>query len=314
MARQMSSVKRQTCQTLGIKRQGAFHTAWQRFASNRLAVPGLLLVLLLVIMALAADDWFIAMPLGRAAKPLLARVPYDKIFVGPARALPSASFWLGTDTNGRDLYSRIVYGARVSLGVGLLAQVPAVLIGIPLGALAGWRGGRSDFAVTRLIEVLSAIPPLLFAYLLVVRLGPSFWNILLAIGITNWIGLCRLTRGQFFALREKEYVEAARMIGASTWHIVWKHLIPNALGPLIVALTLSIPAAIFAEASLSFLGLGLNPPTPSWGQMLGRDAMQSDFTIYWHLAVFPALMIALTMLGFTLVGDGLQAVFAPETT
>jgi len=190
-------------------------------------------------------------------------------------------------------------------------QAKAAGIGMPLGAVAGWKGGRADFLIMRVVDVMSALPTLLFAYLIMARLGAGFWNVMLAIGVTTWISVCRLTRAQFLTLREKEFVEASRMIGANGWRIVRYHLLPNALAPIIVALTLGIPVAIFAEASLSFLGVGINPPMPSWGQMIGRDGI-TNMTYYWHLAFFPALMIALTMLGFTLMGDGLRDALDPQ--
>jgi len=183
---------------------------------------------------------------------------------------------------------------------------------MPLGAIAGWKGGRVDFLVMRLVDVMSAIPTLLFAFMIMARLGSGFWNVMLAIGITSWIGICRLTRAQFLALREREYVESARMIGAGTWRIIFRHLLPNAAGPLIVSLTLGIPIAIFAEASLSFLGVGINPPMPSWGQMIGKDGL-ANISYFWHMALFPAIMIAFTMLGFTLMGDGLRDALDPRT-
>lgn len=293
------------------RERGLYRDAARRFVKNKLAIVGLALVIVLITLALFADDWFIALPLGREAKPLIARTTYEKIFFGPVGAFPGTKYWMGTDLNGRDLYSRIVYGARISLTVGFLAQFIAFTIGIPLGAIAGWKGGRVDFGVMRLVDIMSAFPNLLFAYFIMARLGAGFWNVMLAIGITSWIGICRLTRAQFLALREKEFVEASRMIGASTWRIIRFHLLPNALAPIIVSLTLGIPTAIFAEASLSFLGVGINPPMPSWGQMIGRDGV-TNMTYYWHLAFFPAMMIAITMLGFTLMGDGLRDALDPQ--
>jgi oligopeptide transport system permease protein len=285
--------------------------AFRSYKKNKLALFGLGLVVLLVILAVFADDWFIALPLGRPARPLLAHAPYDKIFFGPSGAFPSIKYWMGTDLNGRDLFSRIVFGARISLTVGLLAQLLAFGIGVPLGGLAGYRGGRADFLIMRLVDVASSIPALLFAFMIMARLGTGFWNVMLAIGITSWIGICRLTRAQFLSLREKEYIEAAQMVGARSWRIIWRHLLPNALGPIIVSLTLGIPTAIFAEASLSFLGVGINPPMPSWGQMIGKDGI-ANISFFWHLALFPALMIAITMLGFTLMGDGLRDALDPR--
>ena len=298
-------------QLLSRPERGLYRDAARRFAKNKLDIVGLNLTLIIVGMAVFADDWFLAMPQGREAQPLLAKTRYDKIFYGPVGAFPSREYWMGTDLSGRDQYSRIIYGARVSLAVGLLAQFLAFTIGIPLGGMAGWRGGRIDYVVMRVVDVMSAIPTLLFAYMIMARLGAGFWNVMLAIGITSWIGVCRLTRAQFLSLREKEFIEAARMLGAGPFRIMRNHLFPNSLAPIIVALTLGIPIANFAEASLSFLGVGINPPTPSWGQMLGRDGI-SNITYYWHLAFFPAIMIALTMLGFTLMGDGLRDALDPK--
>jgi len=297
----------------GMARQerGLYRDAARRFVRNRLAIVGLVFVITLLILAVFADDWFIAMFLEREAKPLIARTTYEKSFFGPVGAFPGKDFWMGTDLIGRDLWSRIVHGTRVSLSIAFLAQFLALAIGIPLGAMAGWRGGQIDFAVMRLVDIMSAIPTLLFAYLIMARLGAGFWNVMLAIGISSWIRICRLTRAQFLALREKEYVEASRMIGAKDWRIIRYHLLPNSLAPIIVSLTLGIPQAIFAEASLSYLGVGINPPMPSWGQMLGRDGIP-NMTFYWHLALFPALMIAVTMLGFTLMGDGLRDALDPQ--
>ena len=297
----------------GMARQerGLYRDAARRFVKNKLAILGLIFVIFLITLGVFADDWFIALPAGRDAKPLIAKTHFNKVFVGPAGAFPGKEFWMGTDLNGRDQFSRIVYGARVSLTVGLLAQLVAFTIGIPLGAMAGWKGGRIDFVVMRLVDVMSAIPTLLFAYLIMARLGAGFWNVMLAIGITSWIGICRLTRAQFLALREKEFIEASQMIGAGTWRIIRFHLLPNSLAPIIVSLSLGIPTAIFAEASLSFLGVGINPPTPSWGQMIGRDGV-ANINFFWHLALFPAIMIAITMLGFTLMGDGLRDALDPR--
>jgi ABC-type dipeptide/oligopeptide/nickel transport system permease subunit len=291
--------------------RGLYRDAGRRFLKNKLAILGLILVFVLLFLAVFADDWFIAIFQGREARPLIAKTGYNEVFYGPAGAFPSREYWMGTDLAGRDQFSRIVYGARVSLSIGLLATVIAFGIGIPLGSTAGWKGGGIDFSVMRLVDVGSAIPPLLFAFVIMARLGSGYWNVMLAIGITSWIGICRLTRAQFLSLREKEYVEAARMMGAGSLRIIRFHLLPNSLATIIVALTLGIPIAIFAEASLSFLGVGINPPMPSWGQMIGRDGL-ANINFFWHLALFPAVMIAITMLGFTLMGDGLRDAFDPQ--
>ncbi len=293
------------------RERGLYRDAARRFIKNKLAIVGLALVTLLVILAVFADDWFIALPLGREPIPLIAHTPYDKAFYGPVGAFPGKDYWMGTDLIGRDVFSRIVYGARISLSIGLMAQLVAFAVGLPLGSIAGWKGSWLDFAVMRLVDVMSALPILLLAVLLMARIGAGFWNVMLVIGLTSWISICRLTRAQFLTLREKEFVEAAHAVGASGWRIVRFHLLPNALAPIVVAFTLGIPIAIFAEASLSFLGVGINPPMPSWGQMLSREGV-INMTYYWHLAFFPALMIAVTMLGFTLMGDGLRDALDPR--
>ena len=293
------------------RERGLYRDAGRRFVRNKLSVVGLILVSGLLVLAIFADNWFIALPLGQEPQPLIAKTAYDKSFIGPVNEFPSDEYWLGTDPVGRDFFSRIVFGARISLTVGILAQLIAFSIGIPLGGLAGWRGGKTDFLIMRLVDVFSAIPVLVLAVLVMARLGPGFWNVMFAIGLTSWLTICRLTRAQFLSLREKEFVEAARMIGSKTGHIIRVHLFPNALAPIIVAMTLGIPTAIFTEAGLSFLGVGINPPTPSWGQMLSRDGL-ANINYFWHLALFPALMIAITMLGFTLMGDGLRDALDPK--
>jgi oligopeptide transport system permease protein len=294
-----------------VPKRSLWRDAVRRFFRNKLSVVGLIIVCSLLFVAIFADDWFLAPLLGREPQPLVARYGYEEAFIGPTGGFPSAEFWMGTDLNGRDEWSRIVHGARISLSIAILSQVLALAIGLPLGALAGWQGGKTDFVIMRLVDVMSALPVLLLAFLIMLRVGASYWNVLLAISITSWIEICRLTRGQFLTLREKEFVEASRSVGARTPRIITWHLLPNAMAPIIVSVTLGIPRAIFAEAALSFLGVGINPPTPSWGQMIGREGV-ANMSYFWHLALFPALAIALTMLGFTLVGDGLRDALDPK--
>ncbi|MDP8907569.1 MAG: ABC transporter permease, partial [Chloroflexota bacterium] len=186
----------------------------------------------------------------------------------------------------------------------------ACLIGIPLGMIAGLRGGFADFAVMRLVEVMTAFPGLLFAIFLMTVLGAGVGNIIPVIGITSWVTICRLMRAQLLMLREQEYVTAARCLGASDFTIAVRHLLPNAIAPVIVAITLAIPTAIFAEAGLSFLGIGINEPTPSLGKMVADSA--SYIRVYWHLGLFPTIAIALIMLGFSFVGDGLRDALDPR--
>ncbi|MEA2526549.1 MAG: oligopeptide transport system permease protein, partial [Thermomicrobiales bacterium] len=201
--------------------------------------------------------------------------------------------------------------ARTSLAVGLSAQAIALVIGVGLGLLAGMRGGRVDFVVMRLVDAIWAFPRMLFAIMLLTVLGSGFGNVLIAIGVTGWIPICRLTRAQLLSQRENDYVLSARALGATERRIAFVHLLPNIVSPIIVALTLGVPEAIFAEAGLSFLGIGINPPIPSWGQMVGES--MSYIRYYWHLALFPAVMIGLTMLGFVLLGDGLRDALDPRS-
>jgi oligopeptide transport system permease protein len=271
--------------------------AWRRFRSNRLGPLGLAIVIFLLVLALGAE-W-------------IAPYPYDKPDFAAAWQFPSREHLMGTDGIGRDFYSRIVYGARTSLAIGLSAQALALTIGITLGMIAGLRGGRLDFVIMRLVDAVWAFPRMLFAIMLLTVLGSGFSNVLLVIAITGWIPICRLARAQLLAQRESDYVLSARALGVSEARIARAHLFPNILGPIIVALTLGVPEAIFAEAGLSFLGIGINPPIPSWGQMVGESV--STIRFYWFLAFFPAVMIGLTMLGFVLLGDGLRDALDPRT-
>ena len=272
--------------------------AWRRFRANRLGPVGLAIVVLLVVLA--------------AGAPFIAPYPYDKPDFAAAWLFPSRQHLMGTDGIGRDFFSRIVYGARTSLAIGLSAQAIALTIGITLGMAAGMRGGQVDFVVMRLVDAVWAFPRMLFAIMVLTVLGSGFGNVLLAIAVTGWIPICRLTRAQLLSQRERDYVVAARALGATENRVARVHLLPNILGPIIVALTLGIPEAIFAEAGLSFLGIGINPPIPSWGQMVGESV--STIRFYWHLALFPAVMIGLTMLGFVLLemGCGMHLIRVPR--
>jgi len=281
-----------------LKQRTLWRDAARRFFKNRLAVLGLAIVLFFVFLALFAD--------------VLAPHPYDKVYYTKVLRFPfqDPAHPLGTDDVGRDYLSRLIYGARTSMTVGLAVQVIALSIGVTLGALAGYRGGKTDFLVSRLVDVMTAFPGLLFAIFLITVWGGGLVKVILVLGVTSWVGITRLTRGQLLSLREKEYIEAARCIGASEWHIITRHLLPNALTPLLVAVSFGIPAAIFGEAGLSFLGIGINDPLPSWGKMVGVS--NAYVRVYWHLALFPTLLIALAMLGFSFVGDGLRDALDPR--
>jgi len=296
MARMM--VRRSATQEAPLQRRTLWRDAVRRFFRNRLAVFGLVVVVFFLFLAVFAD--------------VLAPYPYDKIHLSKTLRFPfqDPDFLLGTDEIGRDCLSRLIYGARTSMTVGLAVQVIAFGIGVPLGAIAGLRGGVADFVVMRLVDVMTAFPGLLLAILLVAVWGGGMWKVILILGFTSWVGITRFVRGQVLALREKEYVEAARSIGAKERHIIVSHLLPNALTPLLVALSFGIPGAIFGEAGLSFMGIGINDPIASWGKMVGVSG--SYVRVYWHLALFPTILIALTMLGFSFVGDGLRDALDPR--
>jgi ABC-type dipeptide/oligopeptide/nickel transport system permease subunit len=267
-----------------------------RFSKNNLAMGALFVVVVMFIMAIFAE--------------VIAPYNYDEIVKGRTRQFPSAQYWFGTDNVGRDQFSRIVYGARISLIIGLSVQFIAITLGVSLGAIAGFFGGWIDYVIMRILEVFTAIPQLLFALFLLSMWGGGLFNVVLALGLIGWIEICRLTRAQVLSLREKEYIEAARAIGVTPLSIAAKHILPNALTPLIISFTLGIPAAMFAEAGLSFLGIGINDPLPSWGKMAGSS--YAFIEVYWHLGVFPTLMIGLTMLAFSFVGDGLRDALDPR--
>lgn len=272
--------------------------ATRRFFRNRLAVLGLVIVGSIVFLAVFAD--------------LLAPFPYDQVYFDRVLKFPFElpQHPLGTDEVGRDYLSRLIYGARTSLIVSLSVQGIALLIGLPIGAISGYFGGRFDFVVTRVIDIMTAFPSLLFSILIISVLGGGLRTIIVALSLTGWIVIARLTRAQMLTLREQEYSVAARALGANNRRIIFRHLLPNALTPILVAVSFGIPIAIFAEAGLSFLGLGVNDPIASWGKMVGVS--NAYVRVYWHLALFPTIAIALTMLGFTFLGDGLQDALDPK--
>ncbi len=279
-----------------LQASSLYRDAWRRLIRNRLAVAGGITVVLLCLVAIFAD--------------VIAPYPYAKANFGKIYEFPSREFPLGTDQLGRDVLSRMIYGARVSMLVGLGAQVIIVLIGVPLGALAGYVGGRVDMLLTRFIDVMYAFPRLLFVILVMSMLGAGLINIFIALGLTGWVGIARQTRAQVLAIKEKEFVEGARALGAGFWRIITRHVLPSALTPIVVSVTFGIPEAIFTEAALSFIGVGINPPTPSWGQMVGEN--QQFLRSYWYLCVFPSIAIAITMLSFTFFGDGVRDALDPK--
>jgi len=278
------------------RQRSPLYAAWRRFRANRAAVAAGLVLAVLVLMAIFAP-W-----ITRAG-------PTAQAFLPNALSFPSAQHWFGVDDLGRDFFSRIVYGARVSLTIGFSAALFSVLIGIPLGALAGYYGGSIDWVIMRIIEIFSVVPPLLAAMLLGALAGGGFWMIVFISGLFGWVQVCLLVRAQIKAFKEKEFVRAAQALGASPGYIIRRHLIPNSVSPIIVGFVLAIPLAMMLEASLSFLGIGVAPPTPSWGQMINTGMNFMYF--YWHLAVFPTLALAITVMATTLFGDGLRDALDP---
>ncbi len=279
---------------------GLWTDAWRRFRRNRIAVVGLVAVSLIVLDAIAA--------------PLLVQLHLiaDPLTQDPAHSYAafSAQHPLGTDYLGRDLLARTMFGARISLLVGVVVQVLVLSIGGTVGMVAGYFGGRVDNLLMRFTDVVYAFPDLVWLLVIVSVLGPSLLTIFVGVGSIYWVGLARLVRGQVLSIREKEFIESARAVGSSPFKIIWKHLIPNTLGPVIVSLTFGIPVAIFLEATLSFLGVGIPPPTPSWGIMV-QDGYQAIFADP-HQVLVPGMAIAITMLSFTFIGDGLRDALDPR--
>jgi oligopeptide transport system permease protein len=303
--------------------ESLWRDAWRRLLRNKAAVAGGIFVIVLFIAAIFADDAFIAWALGRDPEPLLAPYGWKDVDFENTRSSPSFQrtaeggfpHLMGTDKYGRDVFSRIIFGARVSLAVGIFGSLVIMIFGLAYGAISGYLGGIPDTLMMRFVDIMYAFPTLLFIILLMVILGstsgfPAIRNMVLGIGLVSWMGMARLVRGQFLSLREKEFIEAAHMIGARDATIITRHLLPNSLGPIIVSVTLGIPGLIMTESTLSFIGLGVPPPFPSWGQMLneGWRAIRSDP----HLIFFPALMLSLTMLAFNFLGDGLRDALDPK--
>jgi len=269
---------------------------WPRFRRNRLALSGLILVAVLFLVSILA--------------PWLA--PYDPNFIDINAILmpPSSGHLMGTDSLGRDVFSRIIYGARISLKVGFVAVGLATLIGVVLGAVAGYYGGWVDNLLMRLVDLMLCFPTFFLILAVIAVLEPSIWNIMVIIGLTSWMGVARLVRAEFLSLKELEFIQAARALGAKDGRIIFRHLLPNALAPVMVSATLGVAGAILTESALSFLGLGVQPPTPSWGNIL--TAGKDNIEIAWWLSVFPGLAILITVLSYNLLGEGIREAIDPR--
>lgn len=278
--------------------RGWLAEAVRRLSSNR---PALVALIVLVVLGLAA-----------LLAPWIDRYEPTDMHLDAPLASPGTRFWLGTDQLGRDQYSRLVHGARISLTVGVASQAIAVVLGVSIGLAAGTGGRWADALLMRLTDVAYAFPDLLLVILLVSVFGSSMSMLIVAIALVSWMTIARLVRGQVLALQHEEYVLAARALGASNWRIAWRHLLPGAMGPVIVTAAFGVPAAIFAEAALAFIGLGLAPPTPSWGRLVADsfDTMR----VAPYLTVSSCLAVALTMMSFTFLGDGLRDALDPHST
>ena len=263
---------------------------WRRFAQNKIALSALIFIIFQIIVAIVAS-W------------IAPYNPYKGDFLATWET-PSRLHWLGTDDLGRDVFSRLLYGARISISVGVLSQIAIAFVGIPVGALAGLKGGWLDYLIMRVIDVLSSLPTILFYILLMIALGAGFWNLILAMTLTGWIGIARLVRGQVLSLKRTDYVRASKAMGGGTFYIIRKHILRNVITPIVVSIALGIPGAMFAEAGLSFLGLGIPAPQASWGQMIGM--YQGFIRTAWHLTLFPSIVLAITMLAWFMFADGIR--------
>ena len=269
---------------------------WTRLQRNRMAMTGLALVLGLFVVSIGA--------------PWLAPYNPDHIELTQVLMPPSPAHLMGTDTLGRDVLSRIIYGSRVSLKVGFVAVGLATLIGLFVGALAGYYGGWVDQGLMRLVDLMLCFPAFFLILAVIAVLEPSIWNIMVVIGLTSWMGVARLVRAEFLSLREREFVTAARALGASDTRLILRHMLPNALAPIMVSATLGVAGAILTESAFSFLGLGVQPPTPSWGNIL--TAGKDNIEIAWWLSVFPGLAILITVMSYNLLGEGIREAIDPR--
>lgn len=277
-------------------KQSYWHLVWSQFKRQRLALAALGLVVVLGLVALIA--------------PWLAPFSPDHYDLNQILEAPGFQHWLGTDDLGRDVLSRLIFGSRVSLSVGFVAVGIYVAIGILLGALAGYYGGWIDMLISRAIEVMMCFPTFFLILAVLAFVGPSIYNIMIVIGVTQWTGIARLIRGEFLRFREREFVLAAKQAGASDSRLIFKHILPNALAPVLVSASFGVASAILTESSLSFLGFGVPPQVPSWGSILSQS--QSYMDVAWWLTLSPGLAIFLTITAYNLVGEGLRDAIDPR--
>lgn len=278
------------------KKSSQLMEVWKRLRKNKLALVGLGIIAILLLVAIFAD--------------FIAPYAYDKQNLEATFRFPSSEHIFGTDEFGRDIFSRIVYGSRISLEVGFIAVSIAVIIGGVLGALAGYYGGMLDNLIMRAMDILLAIPQILLAISIVAALGPGLVNLMIAVGISSIPGYARIVRASVLSIKDQEFVEAAKAAGSSNTRIIFKHIIPNVMAPIIVQATLGVALAILTAAGLSFIGLGIQPPAPEWGSMLsgGRGYIRD----YWYMTLFPGLAIVVTIFALNVLGDGLRDALDPK--
>lgn len=279
-----------------MKKNNFYSESFQRFCKNKVAVVSALILISLIVIC------FIA--------PLITSYDLEKQVLSERLLSPSLKHWWGTDQYGRDIFTRCVYGCRVSLSVGIISQLIATIIGYFMGVTAGYVGGKTDDAISFVMQVFSSFPFLLFAMALMYALGPGITNLYISLGLLSWASTAKLIRGQVMQLKGQEYIQACKVDGGSTLRIILKHLLPNCIPMLIVSITLGIPSAILSEASLSYLGLGVPSPKPSWGSMIAesQDFIRSN-TYY---SLFPGLCIIVTVMAFNMMGDGLRDALDPK--
>jgi len=269
----------------------------QRILQNPLALTGLCFIGVILLLALLA--------------PFIAPYDPDAIQVKQILVAPSAEHWMGTDGLGRDVWSRMLFGGRVSLLVGLVAVGISTVIGVILGALAGYYRGWVDTTIMRLVDIMLSIPSFFLILAVIAFLSPSITNVMIVIGLTSWMSVTRLVRAEFLSLTQREFVTASTALGAQDWRVIFKHCLPNSLTPVLVSVVLGIASAVLLESGLSFLGLGVQPPQASWGNILtdGKEYIQ----FAWWLSLYPGLAILITVLGYNLLGEGLRDVFDPRS-
>lgn len=278
------------------KSKSYWQDAWSRFKKDKLAIIGLVIIAVIAIFAIFG--------------PMISPYTYDGQNIENQNQPPTKEHWFGTDKFGRDIFTRTLYGARISLTIGLVTAIINMVIGVLYGGIAGYFGGKTDMIMMRIVDVLSGVPSLLYIILIMMYLGNTVKSILIALCLTYWIGTARMVRSQVLTLKNQEYTLAAKVIGVSDFEIIFRHLIPNSMGPIIVTVTFLIPSAIFEEAFLSFLGIGIQVPKASWGS-LANDAIPTLFTHPYQM-LFPALAISVTILALNFIGDGLRDALDPK--